>query len=141
MKRQTYEDYKYVMQDTGNLYLGAKYSYGELLENELVPFKFVTLVERYIVPDVDLDTTLESHLYYMQAREFTYRTLLQLKAKVKINRLAVKKGLFGKQETFYKTEIIPLQEFVKMTPQDKEREGIFIQELVISKLGLMAFMV
>jgi len=141
MKRQTYEDYKYVMQDTGNLYLGAKYSYGELLENELVPFKFVTLVERYIVPDVDLDTTLESHLYYMQAREFTYRTLLQLKAKVKISRLAVKKGLFGKQETFYKTEIIPLQEFVKMTPQDKEREGIFIQELVISKLGLMAFMV
>lgn len=141
MKTQTYEDYKYVMQDTGSLYLGSKYSYGELLESDMVPFKFQTLVERYIVPDMGLETTLESHLYHMQTGEFTYRTLLQLKAKVKVSRLSVKKGLFGKQEKLYRTEIIPLQEFVKMTPQEKEREGIFIQELVISKLGLMTFMV
>ena len=77
----------------------------------------------------------------MKAEDFTCRTLLQLKAKVKINRLTVKKSLFGKQERVYKTEVLPLQDFVKMTPDEKEREGIFIQELIISKMGLMTFIV
>ena len=141
MKKQTYEDYKYVMMDTSYLYLGAKYTYGELFENEMVPFKFTTLLERYIIPDMGTETTLESHLYYMQAGDFTCRTLQQLKAKVKVSRLTVKKGLFGKQEKVYKTEILPLMDFVKMTPQEKEKEGIFIQELIISKLGLMTFVI
>lgn len=141
MRKQAYEDFKYVMMDTGYLYIGSKYNYGELMELDTVPFKFLTVLERYIIPDMGTDTTIESHLYYMKAEDFTCRTLLQLKAKVKVNRLAVKKNIFGRKESFYKTEVIALHDFVKMTPDEKERAGIFIQELVISKLGLMAFMV
>ena len=141
MIKQVYEDYKYVMMDTGYLYIGSKYSYGELMEQENVPFKFMTVIERYILQDMGPDTTVEGHLYYMKAEDFTCRTLLQLKAKVKINRLTIKKTLFGKQERVYKTETLPLQEFVKLTPDEKERQGVFIQELVISKMGLMAFIV
>ena len=98
MTKQVYEDYKYVMQDTGYLYLGSKYSYGELMEQESVPFKFMTVLERYIIPDMGMDTTIESHLYYMKAADFTCRTRLQLKAKVKIDRLTIKKNLFGRKE-------------------------------------------
>ena len=141
MRKQVYEDFKYVMMDTGYLYIGSRYNYGELMELETLPFKFLTVLERYIIPDMGLDTTVESHLYYMNAADFTCRTLLQLKAKVKINRLVVKKNIFGKKESLYKTEVIALQDFVKMSPDEKERAGIFIQELVISKLGLMTFMV
>ena len=121
--KQVYEDYKYVMQDTGYLYIGSKYSYGELMENESVPFKFMTILERYILPDMGPDTTVEAHLYYAKPEDFTSRTLFQLKAKV------------------YKTEVMSLQEFAKMTPDEKERAGIFIQELIISKLGLVGFLV
>lgn len=32
-----YEDFKYILQDTGNIYLGARFSYEELLEQEAVP--------------------------------------------------------------------------------------------------------
>lgn len=141
MMKQVYEDYKYVMQDTGYLYIGSKYHYGELMEAENVPFKLMTILERYIIPDMGTDTTVEGHLYYMKAEDFTCRTLLQLKAKVKINRLTIRKKLFGKKERVYKTEVLPLQEFVKMTPDEKERDGIFIQELVISKMGMMTFIV
>ena len=139
--KQIYEDYKYVMQDTGYLYLGAKYTYGELMEQEMVPFKFAAVLERYIIPEIGAETTIESNFYYMQPGDFTYKTFLQLKAKVKINRLTIKKNLFGRKEQVYKTEVLPLQEFVKMSPDEKEREGIFIQELVISKMGLMTFIV
>ena len=31
-------DFKYFMQDTGSLYLGAKYSYAEILGDEMVTF-------------------------------------------------------------------------------------------------------
>lgn len=141
MIKQTYEDYKYVMTDTSYLYIGSKYTYGELMELDTVPFKFMTVVERYILPDMGPDTTVEGHLYYMKEGDFTCRTLLQMKAKVKVSRLAVRKTLFGKKERIYMTEILPIQEFVKMTPDEKEREGIFIQELVISKMGLMMFVV
>lgn len=45
MNKQQYEDYKYVMQDTYQIYLGSKYTFGEIVENEEIPFKFRLLVE------------------------------------------------------------------------------------------------
>lgn len=143
MAKQYYEDYKYVMQDTAYMYLGAKYSYGEIFENDEVPFKFRTIVERYIIPEIGVETTLESDLYYMNEKDFTYRTYRQLKAKVKVSRLVTKKQFFGlgKAERLYETVIIPLAEFANMTKAEKERDGIFVQELIINKLALMSFTV
>ncbi len=42
-------DFKYYMQDTGHLYFGARYSYTELMEHEMVPFKFKSIIEHYIM--------------------------------------------------------------------------------------------
>ncbi len=144
MIKQTYEDYKYSMMDTGFLYLGSKYSYAEIMENEDIPFKFRTIIERYIVPDMGMETTLESHLYYIKKGDFSYRTYQQLKAKVKISRLVNKKplfGIFGKTKRVYQTEIISLTDLAELTKSEKEKDGIFIQELMISKLGMMMFTV
>ncbi len=143
MSKQVYEDYKYIMLDTAYLYLGAKYSYGELIENEEVPFKFRTIVERYLIPEIGRETTLESDLYYMTTKDFTYRTYLQLKAKVKVSRLVTKSGFLGmgKKKRVYETVMIPLFEFAEMSKEEKEQDGIFIQELAINKLSLMAFTV
>ena len=141
MAKQVYEDYKYVMQDTAFLYLGTKYSYQEIVENEEIPFKLRTIVERYIIPEIGGETTLESDLYYMQEKDFTFRTYMQLKAKVKVSRLVTKKGFLGigKPQRVYETVMIPLVEFARMTKEQKEKDGIFIQELVINKLAMMAF--
>lgn len=141
MNRQSYEDFKYVMLDTSFLYLGAKYSYGELLENEDVPFKMRAALERYILPEVDSETTMESHFYHMDSKEFSYKTYRQLKIKVKVSRLVEKKGFFGlaKSRRVYTAEVIPLDKFVEMSKAEKERDGIVIQEIVISKLALMGF--
>ena len=57
------EDFKYFMQDMEKIYLGARYSYQELMGNELVPFKFRTIIERYLTRELDQETTLESHFY------------------------------------------------------------------------------
>lgn len=134
-------DYKYFMQDTGSIYLGAKLSYAEILQDEMVNFKYKSIVEHYIFKDTDPQTTLESQLYYMTKEQFSYRTYQQLKARVKVSILEEKKSLFGKKKTIYVTRTMPLSAFADMNLAQKKAQGVVIQELMLSKLGLMTFVV
>ena len=132
-------DYKYFMQDTSSVYLGAKLSYAEIMQDEMVNFKYKSIVEYYIFKDTDPETTLESHLYYMSKEQFSYRTYEQLKAKVKVCILEERKFLFGKKKTGYVTRQMPLAAFVDMNLAQKKAKGVVVQELALSKLGLMSF--
>ena len=132
-------DFKYYMQDVGSLYFGARYSYEELMAHEMVSFKFKSIIEHYIAKDTQLDTTLESQFYYMTDDLFSYKTYMQLKAKVKISLLVEKKPLFGAKKTVYQTQVLSLDEFVRMNLAQKKKYGVIIQEIIISKLALMAF--
>ncbi|MDE5598931.1 MAG: hypothetical protein K2J04_14030 [Lachnospiraceae bacterium] len=134
-------DFKYYMQDVGTLYFGARYSYEELMAHEMVPFKFKSIIEHYITKDTQLDTTLESQFYYMTDDLFSYRTYMQLKAKVKISLLVEKKPLFGTKKSVYRTRVLSLDEFVRMNLAQKKKCGVIIQEIILSKLALMSFSV
>lgn len=134
-------DYKYIIQDTGNLYIGARYSYAELLQDEDIPFKVKAICKRYILTEMDPEDTLESHFYYMDHAHFDYQTYKQLKARIKVSILTEKKGWFGKTSRSYQDKIYPLDAFVKMSPAMKEANGIMIQEIILSKLSLMTFSV
>lgn len=134
-------DFKYVMQDTGAIYLGARFSYSELLEEEMLSFKLKTIISQYILKDVEADTTLESHFYYMTEDTFAYKTYQELKVKVKVSIPRTKKTLTGKVHTVYRDELYPLKEFAKLNLAKKKQAGLIIREIVISKLGLMTFTV
>lgn len=136
-----YQDYKYVMQDAGNLYLGAKYTYAELLANEDVPFKLKSIIHRYISPELDEETSLESHFYYLNEEGFVYQVCRQLKIKIKYSELVEKKTLFGKQKQVYQTKVLKLEKFAAIPPEKKEEMGIIIQEIGMSKMALMVFSV
>ena len=134
-------DFKYYMQDTGSLYLGAYYNYEELLGHEMVPFKLKSIIEHYIMKDTTADTTLESQFYYMTPDMFSCRTYMQLKAKVKVCMLVEKKPLFGEKKLVYRNRVLPLSEFVQMNLAQKKKYGVKIQEIILSKLAMMAFSV
>lgn len=139
MRECQYADYKYIMQDVSNIYLGAKYTYEELTEDEEIPFKIKSLVNRYIKPELeDWAVSLESHFYYMEEKGFAYQTFLQLKTKVKISVLEQKKRFGSKGEPVYASRTLKLQDFVKIPPKEKEEKGILIQEISFSKLVLAA---
>ena len=107
-------DYKYFMQDTGSVYLGAKFSYAEILEQEMVNFKYKSIIEHYILKDTDPETTLESQLYYMTPDQFSYKTYMQLKARVKVCVLVQKKRILGGEKTVYGSKVMKLDELVRM---------------------------
>lgn len=131
----TYEDGKYSMQDVGTLYLGTKYTFDELLECEDVPFKFRLLAQKYLLPEADGEDTLETHLYYLDKKSFLVKIYKQLKAKVKVNVLVEKKG--GKR--VYVTKSLSVEELAAIPTEEKERIGMVVQELAVSKFALMAF--
>ena len=134
-------DFKYVLQDTGAYLLGAKFTYRDLLEHELVPFKYKAIIEHYLSKDTDLGTTLESQMYYMTTDDFSYKTYEQLKTKVKVFMLVQKKSLFGKTKNTYEEKVMTLKEFCNMNLARKKAAGVLVREVIISKLALMAFSV
>ena len=139
MQKTVYEDYKYHLQDTGNLYIGAKYTLEEIIDEEMIPFKFRLIVERYLLPEADLQDTLETHLYYLEPKSFLVKIYKQLKAKVKINIIKDKRSLFGSSKKQYTTKMVTMEELSAMSVAEKEEKGIVIQELRMSKLALMTF--
>lgn len=136
-----YEDFKYVLQDTGNIYLGARFSYEELLEHEMVPFKLKTIFTHYVLKEASPDTTLESQFYYLEKDTFLYETFKQLKVRVKVQKQVEKKSLSGKIKIEYREEMLPIQDLTEINLARKKASGMLIREIVISKLGLMTFSV
>lgn len=136
-----YEDFKYVLQDTGNIYLGARFSYEELLEQEMVPFKLKAILTHYILKEAAPDTTLESQFYYLTGGSFAYETFMQLKIRVKVQKQVEKKTLLGKRKTEYREEILSLKELTEVNLARKKACGMLIREIIISKLGMMTFSV
>ncbi len=137
MNSSVYEDYKYSLQDTSRVYVGCRYTFGELLEAEEVMFKFRMVMQKYVVPETDLSDTLESHLYYLAPENFLVKLYRQMKARVRVNVIEERKHLIGGKRKEYVTKILTLEELVKLTVQEKEACGLVIQELSVSKLALM----
>ena len=138
MQKTVYEDFKYSMQDVGRVYVGCKYSFEELLDDEDLLFKFRMIVERYILPEADSEDTLETHLYYLNPNSFAVKLYNRIKARVKVSVIEEKKSLFGKVRKQYVTKQLTVDELVSIPPAEKEKQGMVIQELSVSKLALSA---
>lgn len=136
MNKTVYEDYKYCMQDTGNLYVGAKYTINEIAENEDILFKFRKVCVESLKNGSDGDDSLETILYYMQPEDFRVQVLKQMRAKVRVN-IIKEKSFFGKKKKEYVTEFMSIPNLVSMTKEEKESVGLVIQELRVNKLALL----
>ena len=128
-------DFKYYMQDIERYYFGARYNYNELLNNEMVPFKFKRVISKYLSDTIDSASTLESHLYYMGKEDYEYSVYKQLKARVRTS--VYKKE--GTNEKGFKEKIYKIEELVRLSKEEKELKGIIVRELITSKLALFAF--
>lgn len=136
-----YEDFKYMLQDVNRIYIGAKYTYRELMEHPETAFKFKSVIEHYLLKEGDPDTSLESDFYYMEPESFSYRTYEQLKVKCKISILTEKSGRGGRKERAYREQTVSLQELAAIPLAQKKRDGIVVQEIILSKLALVSFVV
>lgn len=131
------DDYKYVIQSIGTVCLGARYTYGEMLEDEKVPFKFQAIIQQYLLKNAEKGTSIKDHLRTMTEEELSYMVYEQLKIKLRglVPTKVVKKN---KETVKWESKVITLQEFLG----DKKYlldETFCMEEIQIPKLKLMAF--
>lgn len=138
MQKTVYEDYKYSMQDVGRVYVGCKYTFEELLDDEDLLFKFRLIIERYIMPQTDPKDTLETHLYYLAPDSFAVKIYSRIKARVRVSVIEEKKNFLGKIRKQYASKQFTVEELVRIPPDRKEEQGMVIHELSVSKLALSA---
>ena len=137
MIKQTYEDYKYFLQDAGYFYVGSKYTLREITDCEDILFKFRKVTAESILPKFTDTDTLETVLYYLDENNFVFQVLKQMNAQVRVSMLQTKKSLFGKEKENYVTKYIGIRELVSMSEDDKKNKAMVIQELKGSKLALL----
>ncbi len=135
------EDFKYEMNDLTVLYYGAKYTFQDILDDPNGSFKVKKIIRSYLGKDLSPETTLESLFYYMRPGDEAYMVFEQLKTKIRLSVPVTRKKLFGGTERIYKEEVWKLADLAALAPEEKQRRGILIQEIQISKLGLMTFTV
>jgi hypothetical protein len=134
-------DYKYVLDSLSVLQLGSRFTYRELLDDIEISYKFRCIIKQHILQEVDADTTLESHLYYLSDVDESFRVYQQLKVKIRIYVRKKRMNRKGEEEISFEERTLTPGELVCLRPEQKKMMGIIIAELQLSKVGLMSFVV
>ncbi len=126
-------DYKYFMQDASKVYIGAKYTYREMMDSDETPFKLRAILSHYILKEVAGDTTPENHIFYMKDTDLSYMVYKQMKVKFKLDFPVLSK----KGEWKYKSEYHTIDEIVHNEAWKAEMDRIVVEEMVVGKLQIM----
>ena len=126
-------DFKYIIQDFDGVYIGAKFSFEELINGEEYPPRLRGIIARYLAEGLDPSTTIESQLYYLTPESREYDVYRRLRARVKYTQK--KKG----DPARFISKNMKVVKFAEIPVEKKKELGIFIRELELSKMGLMTF--
>lgn len=129
------QDFKYVMQDMTNVYIGAKYSYEELMELDEVPFKLKTILSHYMLKEVACDTKIEDHIFYLNETDMSYMVYDQMKARFRLSVWQDEKD--GVKTPGYKSRVYRIKEIVGNEELMRKKDTIIVEEMHITKLGLL----
>lgn len=135
---EVFSDYRYILDNLSELAVGARYQYQELVDNMDLSYKYRCIIKRYIMQEIDPQTTLESHFYCMTRDSHSYEIYQQLHTKVRCYVHSKKKSLFG-SSTSYQEVVMTMEELTAMSAEDKMHKRLLIAEIQIPKIRLMNY--
>ena len=122
-------DYKYVLEDFSTVYIGANYTFEEIMNHDAAPMKFKEAIVRIFLQEFDEKTTIAESLSNMTEHQRSYLLYHQFKIKIKVTQL--KKSQLG-----YESKHCELDRFMKQYQKKTVHGECFIEEVVIKKLHL-----
>ncbi len=128
------KDYKHVIQDITNIYVGGKLSYKEMMDMDDIPFKLKAVFAHYMLKEVSEDTTLENHVFYMSKDSMSYMIYKKLKARFLLN-VFYDDG-HGKNEPGYHIDEFLIDDILNNEDIMANKDVTFLTEIRISKLKL-----
>lgn len=130
-------DYKYVIEDFSNYYIGARLSYQELADNENTPGRLKDTVYRTFFKETDPSVTIGEHLQGLQDTSICYMAFSQLRIRIKVTSLMQKPDKKGNLKDVYETRDYSLDEFLKQEQIKENPDNYLIQEISFKKRHLM----
>lgn len=131
------DDYKYVIQDFSNVYVGANYSYAELVESDDTPSRLKDAVYRIFYKEVGPDMTISGHLLNLKEDSMCYMAFSQLRLQIKVTFCVQKQDKKGKFKEEYETKDYPLDKFMSDAYIHEHLDTCLIQEIYFKKRHLM----
>lgn len=131
------DDFKYVLQDTSNVYFGRELTYTEMMERDDVPFKFKAIINGHIAKDTDLDKKMSEHLLELDTASFTYSIFEQLKLAVRVCYQTEAKRFFGKKKEKWVHKTCPVKCFCEKYRDKVKAQEAVLEDISVSKLALM----
>ena len=132
--------YKYVLQDFTNVYIGALFTFEELIASDDCPVRFKDFVIRVICKDGDRNMTISERLLEIKENDEVYSQLQKLRLKIKVTHLLKSLDKHGNEKDTYETKELSIEDFVKDDYVHDEPGEFLIQEISFKKRHLTAML-
>ena len=132
--------YKYVLQDFTNVYIGALFTFEELIASDDCPVRFKDFVIRVICKDGDRNMTISERLLEIKENDEVYSQLQKLKLKIKVTHLLKSLDKHGNEKDTYETKELSIEDFVNDDYVHDEPGEFLIQEISFKKRHLTAML-
>lgn len=129
-------DFKFVMQNFSDVFIGLRLTYKELAEAEDTPQKLKTAVYQYILQEVGEDTRICDHLLVMDEKSRSYMVFSQLKGKFKVMLPVEITDRKGRTRTEYREKILTIAQLVGDEQMKGQINPEYMTEYKFSKLHL-----
>ncbi|MBR6316023.1 MAG: hypothetical protein K6E75_06815 [Lachnospiraceae bacterium] len=77
-------DFKYLMQDFSNYYIGARLSYEEMIDQDDMPGRLRSAIFKYMEDETSLDVRICDHLLSMEKKSKSAMIYSQLKTEITV---------------------------------------------------------
>ena len=128
--------YKYVIQDFTNVYIGALFTFEELIASDDCPVRFKDFTIRVICKDGGKERTISDMLLDLTDDSEIFGPLEKLKLKIKVTHLLKSLDKHGKETNTYETKELSVREFVDDDYIHDEPDKFLIQEISFKKRHL-----
>lgn len=137
MQNSQYEDFKYVIQDVTQVYIGARFTYGELQERDDIPFKLRAIIAHYILKETAADTTIAEHAFLVKDTDLSYLVWKQMKVRFKVYEWREPDGKKIKKAG-YVSSYYTVDEMLKREEYGAMGKKTIVEEISFKKLALMS---
>ena len=129
-------DFKFVMQNFSDIFIGLRLTYSELGDAEDTPQKLKTAVFMYILAEAGEDIRICDHLLTIDEKSKTYDVFARLKGKFRVMLPVQITDRKGNVKTEYREKILTIQQLVGDEELKKQINPDYMMEYKFSKLHL-----
>lgn len=137
MQRTQYEDYKYVIQDITHVYVGAKYTYGQLQNSDEAPFKLRAILSQYMMKEVNPDMTIAQHVFQIKETDLSYLVYKQMKTRFKVFEWSKAEGRKAKKAG-YVGKVYDMDGMLALHGGQKQENPPVLEEISFKKIAMMS---